>query len=226
MFTNPTSPASDTMAETAPIRKFMFDRSFEPGVAHAPERNAKPVLMKPEQIEQLKREAYDQGFAAGKQNGLDEQIERQNTTLARAEEQVTRLVQNLAALAADQEARLRKIIMAIARKILPSFTARQGVEEISTLLSTVIAEMRHEPRLVVRVNEAEFDAINTKLEQISVQKAYSGKLVVLADAEIGRGDCRVEWADGGTERNALVLWKEIETIIAPQDTANTPSHQE
>ena len=234
LFTEPTPSASATSmgnptSETVPLRKFMFDQSFEQAVngKPMPERNTKPVLMKPEQIEQLKREAYDAGFAAGKIAGQNEQIERQTTAIARAEEQITRLVQGMDDWRVQVEGRMRNLALAIARKVLPSFTAQHGVEEIGGMLCHVVAEMRHEPRLVVRVHESEFDAINNKLGDITLQKAYSGKVVVLADPEIHSGDCRIEWADGGTERNSAKLWKDIEAVVSPQSASSqtTPPSQ-
>ena len=50
------------------------------------------------------------------------------------------------------------------------------------MLGDVIAEMVHEPRLVVRVHESQFDAVNARIHDITAQKAYAGKVVVLADA--------------------------------------------
>jgi flagellar assembly protein FliH len=75
--------------------------------------------------------------------------------------------------------------------------------------------MVHEPRLVVRVNEAQFDVLNDKISALAGQKAYAGKVVVLADAEIAAGDCRIEWADGGMERNTATMMQKIEKAVAP-----------
>ncbi len=130
------------MADTPPLRKFMFEQSFEGmvGGKALPERSNKPVLMKPEQIEQLKREAYDAGFAVGKVAGQEEQIERQTGAITRAEEQITRLIQNIDAWRQEQETRMRSLALSIARKVLPAYTAQHGVEEIGGVLAQVVSE--------------------------------------------------------------------------------------
>ena len=42
---------------------------------------------------------------------------------------------------------------------------------------------------------------------------FSGRVVVVAEARIGPADARIEWADGGVERNTEQVWQEIEAII-------------
>lgn len=210
MSTNP--PAT----EATPMRKFMFDQSFDQIAANLRAQDAnKPVTLKPNQIEQIKREAYDSGFAAGKQAAQEEGLARQTTMLGQIEEQLTRLFHHVDHAQHEQEGELRRVIIAIARKFLPGYLAKHGMDEIQAMLDNVIGEMRHEPRLVVRVQENELEALTAKINEIAAQKAYSGKVVVLADADIGEGDCRIEWADGGAERKTANLWKTIEDILTP-----------
>src|SRR3546814_7302027 len=46
------------------------------------------------------------------------------------------------------------------------------------------------------------------------RSGFEGKLVFLADERLKTGDLRVEWADGGAERNQKALWQEIDAVIA------------
>ncbi len=196
----------------------MFDLSFddELDIHRAPER--KPVLMKPEQLDALKKEAYDAGFAAGKPAGKEEQLAQQNAVLARIDQNVNNLIRNLDTIAQEQEDQIRRMALAIAKKILPSFVAQNGLAEIETLVSDTIRQMGREPRLVVRVHEAEFDVLNEKIQAIAERRAFSGKIVVLADADIAAGDCRIEWADGGIERNTPATEKAIEQTLIPSSS--------
>ena len=43
---------------------------------------------------------------------------------------------------------------------------------------------------------------------------FGGRLLLIADEGLGPGDCRLEWADGGIERQAQRTWVEIEQRIA------------
>ncbi len=223
MFTDTSSSATENAAkpsarrETGPARKFTFDRSFDHqsagAAARPPER--KPVTLTPEQLDALKKAAWDDGFAAGRAAGADEHGRALLSMLGRIDERLGQFAGRMGEIREEQEARLRQMVLAIARKLLPDFLAKHGLQEIETMLTEVIGDMMHEPRLVVRVHESQFDAVNARVHEITVQKAYAGKVVLLADAELAPGDCRVEWADGGMERNVEASWKDIEKAVGP-----------
>jgi flagellar assembly protein FliH len=200
---------------TAQPRKFMFERSFDDAsvVHRTPER--KPVLMKPEQIDALRKEGFDAGFEAGKSAGKEEQTVQLNALLAIIDQNMSALMQKLDALAREQEMHARQLVLSVAKKILPDFAARHGLAEIDALLGETIREMAREPRLVVRISEDQFDAVNERVQEIAKQRAYPGKVIVLADPEVVSGDCRVEWADGGIERNTQATWRAVENTIHP-----------
>ncbi len=204
------------MAEAPPVRKFMFDRTFDPSAAHyrAPER--KPVTLKPEQYDALKKESFDAGYAEGRKAGADAQGQQLIALFTRIDERIGHMIDSMAELRVRQDADMRQLAIAMTRKLLPNFTAKYGIEEIQATLNDAIAEMVHEPRMVVRVHADQFDVIQGKIAEITQQKAYSGKVVVLSDPEIAAGDCRVEWADGGIERKTEATLNTMAGLVAPE----------
>lgn len=213
MFTDPQSstPSPDEPAQT---RKFMFERSFDATAsARAPER--KPVTLKPDQYDALKKESYDEGFAAGHKTGLDEQTERLMLLLSEIGKKIDNMVTHIHTIHKSNEINVRNLALAMAKRFVPELVARNGVQEIEAMISGVISEMVHEPRLVVRVHESQFDTLSEKINTMAAQKAYTGKVVVLVDAEVAMGDCRVEWADGGMERNTDAMMNTLESIVKP-----------
>lgn len=213
MFTETQTTTTGTGEAGAP-RKFMFERSFDASSGpRVPER--KPVTLKPEQYDALRKEGYDEGFAAGRQAGLDDQAQRLMLLLNNVGGKIDAMLGQMQALRQESETGMRQMALAIARKFVPDFSTRHGVAEIEAMLSAIISEMMHEPRLVVRVHESQFDALDEKITQIAAQKAYTGKIVVMASNEIAAGDCLIEWSDGGMERNAAMLWDKIEQTVTP-----------
>ncbi len=214
------------MVDAPPLRKFMFDRSFDGGAGAQTVERRVPVTLKPEQLDALKKESFDAGFVEGQKAGLDQQTHKLHTAVTHLDARLGELMQHLVHDQQSRDAEIRNAVLAIAKKFLPDMTSRHGLQEIQAMLAEVIAEMAHEPRLVVRVHETEFDSLNSRIAEITAQKAYAGKVVVLADADIAAGDCRVEWADGGIERNVQATWKNIDNAVAPNatPTANSQNH--
>lgn len=211
MFTDPNAPSPSAAAG---IRKFMFDQSFDAGaVQRPPER--KPVTLKPEEYDALKKEAYESGYAAGRQAGADDHARKLLATMDRVTVKLDEAIALVESAHKQQEGDVQSLAMAIVRKILPEYAAKHGMGEIEAVLSRTLAEMIHEPRMVVRAHESQFDEINARIHAITTQKAYAGKIIVLADADVRPNDCRIEWADGGIERNTESTMKDIESILSP-----------
>jgi flagellar assembly protein FliH len=197
-----------------PIRKFMFERSFDDGTL-APVRDRRPVSYTYDQIEAIKKDSYEGGLVAGRKAAAHDQAQRLSATLARLDAQIGSLIATAEATRPEQELRVREAALAIARKVLPDYAKRHGLEEIQALVAGIIGEMTGEPRLAVRVNDAQFESIDAGLKELAEKQGYAGKLVLVADPAIMPDDCRIEWADGGIERNSAALWKHIAETVAP-----------
>ncbi len=91
--------------------------------------------------------------------------------------------------------------MAVARKLAPTLIEREPFAEISALASSCFRELVAAPHIVVRINDSLYAAAREKLEDITRAHGYEGRLVVLGEPSVGVGDCRIEWADGGINRD-------------------------
>jgi len=199
-------------------RKYLFETSFETDDEHpaAPV----PVEKEPEPIfsEEDLTKARDDGFTAGKEAGqkaAEELIERD---VAQALSHVT---QQLAELSKQQtesiERRGREAVetaLSIIRKLFPSLAEKHGMAEIESIIGECLARLHSEPRIVIRVADALLDAVNERVTALAAQAGFEGKLVLIAQDDLQAGDVRVEWADGGAERDNETLWREIDTIVA------------
>ncbi len=97
---------------------------------------------------------------------------------------------------------------------MPAFAAKEPVAEIEALLAGCLAEALDEPRIVLRVSDALFEAVQARIAAVVQAGGYSGKVVLLADAALAGGDGRVEWADGGAERDTSRIAQEIDAVLA------------
>jgi flagellar assembly protein FliH len=66
---------------------------------------------------------------------------------------------------------------------------------------------------VVRVNDALHETARTKLEEIVRRCSPDTRLVVLAEPDIAVGDCRIEWADGGIDRDSAAITTAIDDAV-------------
>lgn len=207
------------MTDVTQPKKFLFDLAFDSEVVGpAGEREKPKPTYSQEQIDAARQEAYESGFNAGQKAMMEDQQQYQNALLTKIDQGIGHISQAMVAEWQRQLAQLQEIALVIARKIMPTYVERHGLDEIEKIVSKIVAEMAHEPRLVIRVNESQFEDAKTRIEAIAANKAYAGKLVILGDADLGPSDCRVEWADGGVERDLKTLWQEIDRVMEEVQT--------
>lgn len=210
-------------------RKFLFDLSFDDEVGSLGKKSEKPKpTYSQEQLDEAKQEAYAAGFAEGQRSMQESQQQSLNLLMANVEERLAQVMSKGEGVWQGLLAQCQEIALVIAHKIMPSFTARHGMDEIESIVSRVMAEMGREPRLVFRVPESQFDDAKARIENIARQAAYAGKLVILGDPDLGVSDCRIEWADGGIERDIGKLWQSIDKIMEDVQTGTLvpPSSEE
>ena len=123
-------------------------------------------------------------------------------------------MQSAADTAARQREGVIRIGAAISRKLLPELARRQGTAEAEAMLGAVITELIDEPRMVIRVADDDLDTISEKIDTIATRRGFAGKVVLLAETSVAPGDCRIEWADGGVERDSARLWHDIDLAVA------------
>ena len=208
----------------AAIRKFLFDTDFAPRELAPPanqtEEPAAPTIEAPPPpvfSEEDVAIARNEGFAAGKREGIVEAsaaVERQIAeTLARIEGGLPDLfaAQRQAAEALQHDG--MTVIRALARKTLPRLAEDNALGEIEHLAGVVLDRLRTEPRVVFRVNDGLTSALDEKLTALAGTKGYAGTVAVIGEAGIAPGDCKIEWSQGGAERQAAAILDEMDRII-------------
>ena len=178
--------------------KFLFDVDFTRG----PERQATvPLAEHATRLAEAETAAHRRGYAEGKAEAAAEAERR----IAAALEHIASGLAAAGAAFKTIEARLEceavEVAVAVARKLAPALIAREPFAEISELASECFRELIAAPHIAARVNDALYSAAREKLEAIARAAGFEGRLVVLAEAGIALGDCRIEWADGGAHRD-------------------------
>ena len=103
-------------------RKFMFDRTFDQAIP-LPEEKKEPekISLTPEQLEQTKKAAFQEGHKAGQAAAQTDLISKSNKTLQDISRQLEKFFQQMAGVLAAQHNDSVELASAIARKIMPDF---------------------------------------------------------------------------------------------------------
>lgn len=229
-----TTPEEEVAAE-ALVRRFLFAYDFEhppkepERVADAvidaqieesdPEPIAPPPLFTEEDLEAAREEARVLGHAQGLKDAEDSAMHFQAQALARVAEEIGEI--RIAQGAANDETHRMAAALAIAvvKKLLPKFAAENGAAEIAALVEDCVPHILNEPRLILRVSPMHTEAIRRRIEMLARDRGFEGSVVVMEDETIGPADCRLEWNNGGAERDVASLFQRIEDIVARNSKA-------
>lgn len=161
--------------------------------------------------------AQQKSFADGKANGIQEANQQFEHMIANAMTQISanlpQIFQQQEALHQDNQQEAVNIALAIVKKILPVYSQRHGTDEVLQIIRECLENLRSEPRVLIKVNDAARDTIAEKILQEAENQGFDGKVNVVGDPTILEGDCRIEWQDGGAERNRDETWEQIEQVL-------------
>jgi flagellar assembly protein FliH len=204
----------------AAASKFLFDLSFDgpSGPAGAPQSTRGPVTpaeptFSRADLAAVEAKARAEGHAAGRAEAISQHEAQVAAALATIGRSVTVLLAARDEMRSEGERQSLELCTAIIPKLFPTLTKYQGFAEIAAMVARCMREAIEEPRLVLRLPDALFEGVRAQLDPLAAATGFAGKLVILGDEALSGADCRVEWADGGVERDLGRTWREIEAAI-------------
>lgn len=261
----------------SPVRKFMFDRSFDeprpgrvrpaanadadPGASDGGGRGAAktkadtadgaagddyagmdrrgqvreeetpppppPEMFTKEQVEA----AREDGYIRGHTEALEEAAKADSHNTAQALRAIVQALDSMDEAERIRAERLEKaavrLALTIVRRLLPTVGDEALAAEVEDLVARLLPDLMDQPRLIVRVNGAIAEVTRAAVRELKDTSGYEGRVTVRPDNALERGDCRLEWGDGGVERDTETLWTEIEAAVSrhlDEPVPAAPSH--
>ncbi len=166
-----------------------------------------------EEVAAAQQSAFDEGKTAGLQEANAQFEHLIATALTQISQSIPQAFQQHSQAQEDHEAHALAVARAVSKKIIPAYAEKHGLDEIINVVTLCLEPLRAEPRIIVKVHESLRDDTHEKLVKIADEVGFDGRVVVMAHEDLVPGDCRVEWAEGGAERNSEELWQQIDEII-------------
>ncbi len=202
--------------------RFLFDTDFaaielerdgKPDIPAVPEIPMMPVADHQSKLAAAEKQAFERGRAAAKAEMADTNEARLGKEAARLAGEVGALVGELDTLEARREKDAVALAFLVARRICAHLIAREPLGEIVALISECLGPLRRAPHIVIRLRENDVDQLRERLDPVMREKGFEGRMVILGEPDIDRGDCRIEWADGGIVRDRKVLERDIDSAM-------------
>ena len=166
---------------------------------------------------QLLKAAEEAAFARGELQGRQAIAKQQKLSV---QEELVVLRERLDAALGDLETQLRaqeqnmvSMCFLIARRLCSHLIAREPLAAVVALLSECLAPLRKIPQILIEVPSEDTDALEEMVESLVLNSSFEGKVHVVKSESLSRGDCRIEWPDGGIIRDRRKTVEHIEQVI-------------
>lgn len=183
----------------------IFETAFDAGVSGPRDPRDRYLQNEPKfgdkDLERARKQAFEQGVEAGIEQARASYEAEMAALFAELAGQVRTMIGERQALAEELRCEAARLAHAIATRLAPRLMRAHPLTEIEAMVGDCLAERHGEPRIVIRVSEDQLDGLRARLEQMAEQHGLADALMLRADPDIGAGNCRVEWQDGGAERD-------------------------
>ena len=195
----------------SPPAKFLFDHDF---AAAAEVKPSIPLAVHEADLQDADASGYRRGFAAAKAEVLAEAEQRSAAALERVAATLEQVMRGLSGVEAMLETEAVDVAVAVAKKLAPALIEREPLAEIAALAMDCFRHLVTAPHVVVRVNDAQHASVGKPIEEMVRARGLASHLVVLAEPDIQAGDCRIEWADGGVNRDRRATEAVIDEAVS------------
>jgi flagellar assembly protein FliH len=191
--------------------KFLFDLDFS-APDKTREKPATPAEIA-QKIASAEAKAYRDGFDAAQREAKAESDRRAALALEEIGIAVKGIASRFSGIETRMETEAVDVAIAVARKLCSELIAAEPLGEITGLVSDCFSHLVSTPHLVVRINDQLYEGARERIEKLSRQSGFEGRLVILAEPEIATGDCRIEWADGGVVLERAAIESKINELV-------------
>ncbi len=159
-----------------------------------------------DEVETMRREAHAAGHAAA----LAEAAHSQALALTAIAQSASVLIEQFDLQIDTIRMESAGLALAVARKLAGAALSIAPQADLEAFLSECLNKLHREARLVVTVTPDNADYLRSRINELTDQSGFAGRVIVVPEPSMRVTDCRIEWADGGIEKNIDDLFASIE----------------
>ncbi len=159
-------------------------------------------------LNEIEREAYEKGFAAGERSGMEMAERRIEVALKRFSKSLQEVARVRNEIVTHTEKDLVELALQIARKLVHR-EVQIDEEIIVTLVRVALEKLSINSEITVWVNSQDQEVLQNHLGELA-SEGDDWKVVFKVNSEFKRGDCVVESQYGSADARISAQFQEIE----------------
>ena len=186
------------MAEAA---RYLFDRTFDAPTRRTESEEAVAAQKMQEEWERKMAEACCAAYEEGRTEGEEEARKSLEAEMHALIGELLQRVEKIREGADKELDRIRADAIELgnltANILAEQLIVRSPALNLESVFTDALEHMGDAPHIAVTVNDALVDDIQKLVSTIATARGFTGNIVVLGDPDTTRGNCNLQWADGG-----------------------------
>lgn len=211
----------DTSADNLPEEVLTTDQAViepEAVIPVAVEEPIKaPVEQEPsyskEELDAAVKMAEEKAYEQGRAEAIGEEDKKRDLLLEDISRQLTDIFAGLDKKATEVENSALQFAIELVRKILPTLEKERAEVEVKNFMAQNFANFAGQETLSFAFNPATVTLVADSIGKLAEQNDFEGKIAVHKDDTLGPSDCRIEWKNGGVERNVSETLNKVKELL-------------
>lgn len=162
-----------------------------------------------EQIRIAEQNGYEKGFKSS-QCSMDA---ASANVLNEINSRLLQLVTDEQKQNSEMEKQSLDLVLSIVRKLVPSLLSDEAKNIVNKFIADNFNNFKNESKLSFYIHPDIISCVQENIAKLANRHDFEGKIALHKDNSLGISDCRIEWENGGVERNAGHLADKIEAML-------------
>lgn len=166
-----------------------------------------------EQLDAAVRSAEERGFESGFKAASGNSEKKQLELLDNLNNRIITLLSETGQIRSEAAQESLQVALEVVQKILPSLEREQAQREVENFLTENFPNFSREQALSFSFNPEMAAAFPELISKLADRNDFEGRIAVHKDPALGLSDCRVEWQNGGVERNTHKMLEKVSNML-------------
>ena len=212
-------PSEEIESEQIPEEELKVETAQEIVPEPEPEKEPEPEIIEDiitfteEEVAEKENKARTEGYEAGYQKAKSEQLEEQNRLLSEINNRLMMLSADMSSQTKDVDNQVIALSRDVIHKLVPVLAKSQAEKLVKAFLEKNFAQFKNENKLAFYFHPQALSFVQEEIARLANIHDYEGKISLHKDETMQLSDCRVEWENGGVERNSAQMLNKADKIF-------------
>lgn len=205
--------AQEKQAEAEIVQEVVSEPEKEPEKEPAPEIIEDIITYTEEEVAEKENKARSEGYEAGYKQAKSEQEAERNKLLSEINNHLMMLSADMDSRDKAENNQIISLSKEIIHKLIPVIEKTQAEKLVKSFLEKNFSQFKNESKLAFYFHPETIPYVQEEIARLANIHDYEGKISLHKDEKMQVSDCRVEWENGGVERNSTKMLDKTDKIF-------------